>query len=50
MAYPKRQHPKKGAGTEYVGLLPSQSLIQTVADYGYVLRCQFKTAAGALGP
>ena len=50
MAYPKRQHPKKGAGTEYVGLLPTQETVQTIADYGFILRCQIATAANSLGP
>ncbi|HEX9259267.1 MAG TPA: Ig-like domain-containing protein [Acidimicrobiales bacterium] len=50
MQYPKRDHPKKGAGTEYVGLLPTQETVQVIADYGYILRCQFAAAANALGP
>jgi hypothetical protein len=48
MRYPRRDHPKKGAGTEYVGLLPTQDTVQSVADYGFVLRCQIGVAADAL--
>jgi hypothetical protein len=48
MQYPKRDHPKKGAGTEYVALLPTQEDVQTVADFGWMIRCQFTTAANAL--
>ncbi len=40
MKYPKRAHPKGGAGSEYVSVLPTQKLIQAVADYGFVVRCQ----------
>jgi YD repeat-containing protein len=50
MQYPKRDHPKKGAGTEYVGLLPTQETVQAIADYGFIVRCQFAVAANALGP
>ncbi len=46
---PKDQHPKKGAGTEYVGMLPTEEDVQAIADYGYVLRCQIRAAANSLG-
>ena len=38
------------AGNEYAGLLPSQDLVQQVADYGFIVRCQIQAAANALGP
>jgi hypothetical protein len=47
---PKRSGPKKGAGTEYIGVLPAQETVQAVADFGYVIRCQFAAAANTLGP
>ena len=49
MKYPKRNTPKGGAGNEYTELLPTQETVQQVADYGFIVRCQFANAASALG-
>jgi hypothetical protein len=46
---PKGGGPRKGGGTEYINVLPTQETVQAVADFGEVIRCQFKAAAGALG-
>jgi YD repeat-containing protein len=48
LSRPKTVHPKKGAGTEYISVLPKEEDIQAIADFGWMLRCQFETAANAL--
>jgi len=45
---PKGGSPRKGGGTEYIAVLPTQETVQAVADFGEVIRCQFKAAASAL--